>query len=151
MCEMQTTLSERREALKRRLRRYRSLESERRQIELQIEKVEAMMGPRAANIGGSGGHGDGDPILNTVSEHIKLKELYAQKLQDLAAEQKVVEDMIAELKPVARMLMRHRYIDGMAWEEVCVAIGYSWSRTHALHADALDELLAKEAAYVETS
>lgn len=150
MREMQTTLGERREALKCRLRRYRYLESERRQIKSQIEKVEAMMGPRAANIGGSGGHG-GDPMMEIVSQHIALQDRYRKKLQELAAEQNAVENMIAGLEPVARMLMRYRYIDGMTWEEVCVAIGYSWSRAHALHADALNDLLAKGVTYAGAS
>ena len=136
------TKKDAREDLKGKLKRYRHLEAERRQIALQIERVEAMMGPRAANIGGSNGRG-GDPMTETVSEHIKLEKLYEQKLQELAAEQSAVENMIAELEPVARMLMRHRYIDGMAWEEVCVAVGYGWSQTHTLHAEALDKLLSQ--------
>jgi hypothetical protein len=37
--------------------------------------------------------------------------------------------------------MRHRYIDGKSWEEVCVAISYSWRQTHNLHDQALNKLL----------
>lgn len=131
-----------REDLKEKLKRYRELEAERRQIERQIEKVETLMGPRVTNIGGSSGHG-GDLMLEIVSQHIALQDRYRKKLQELAAEQNAVEDMIAGLEPVTRMLMRYRYIDGMAWEEVCVAVGYSWSQTHALHAEALDKLLSQ--------
>lgn len=136
-------MRERREALKRRLCRCRELNAEYSQIMLELQRIEARMGPRAANIGGTRGSG-GDPMLEIVSQHLALQERYRQKLQEVAAEQVAFEDMIAGLDPLARVLMRYRYLDGMTWEEVCAAINYSLSRAHGLHAEALNELLAKD-------
>ncbi|MBO5917248.1 MAG: sigma-70 family RNA polymerase sigma factor, partial [Oscillospiraceae bacterium] len=62
----------------------------------------------------------------------------------LAAAQAAIEDRIEALEPRARKLMRHRYIEGLSWEEVCVAMCYSWRQTHNIHGAALDALLAAE-------
>lgn len=132
-------MNKRREDLKRWLRSLRDLIEEERQIKLELDRVEAMMGPRSSGVGSSGGC-SGDPMLNVVSQHLALQERYRQKLQEVAAEQVAFEDMIAELDPLSRMLMRYRYLDGMMWEEVCAAINYSMSQTHWLHAKALDNL-----------
>ena len=140
------TDKERKEHLKRRLHRYRDLEAERRQIALELEKVEDFMnGPRGANLDGMPkAPGIGDPVLGVVSQHLALQERYRLQLEKLAAAQATIEDMIERLEPMARQLMRYRYIDGLPWEEVCVAIRYSWRQTHNIHAKALDALLAAE-------
>lgn len=140
------TDKERKEHLKRRLHRYRDLEAERQQIALELEKVEDFMnGPRGANLDGMPkAPGIGDPVLGVVSQHLALQERYRLQLEKLAAAQSAIEDMIEGLEPMTRKLMRHRYIEGLAWEEVCVAVGYSWRQTHNIHAKALDTLLAAE-------
>lgn len=131
------------EHLKKRLHRYRDLEAERRQILKELERVEDLMdGPRGPNMDGMPrSPGVGDPVLGVVSQHIALQERYRLQLERLATEQAAIEDMIEGLEPTARQLMRYRYIEGLTWEEVCVAIGYSWSRTHELHSKALDTLV----------
>lgn len=138
------TEKERKENLKKRLHRYRDLEAERRQIAKELERVEDLMdGPRGSNLDGMPkAPGIGDPVLGVVSQHLALQERYRLQLEKLAAAQAAIEDMIESLEPMTRKLMRHRYIEGLTWEEVCVAIGYSWSRTHDLHAKALDTLVA---------
>lgn len=138
---------ERKENLKKRLHRYRDLEAEREQIAAELKRVEAFMaGPRASNLDGMPRPpGFGDPVLGVVSQHITLQERYHRQLEKMAAAQAAIEDMIERLEPTARQLMRYRYIDGLPWEEVCVAIRYSWRQTHNIHAKALDTLLAVEA------
>lgn len=133
------------EELKRQLHRYRDLEAERKQIMLELKKVEEFMaGPRGPNLDGMPRTlGIGDPVLGVVSQHLALQEKYQKQLEKLAAAQSNIEDLIEGLEPMARKLMRHRYIEGLAWEEVCVVIGYSWRQTHNIHAKALDTLLEK--------
>lgn len=132
--------------LKKQLHRYRDLEAERQQIALELKRVEDFMdGPRGANLDGMPkAPGIGDPVLGVVSQHLALQERYRLQLEKLAAAQSAIEDVIESLEPIARKLMRHRYIEGLTWEEVCVAIGYSWRQTHNIHAKALDTLLAAE-------
>ena len=131
------------EELKKQLHSYRHLKAEHDQLVLEIEKIEAFMtSPRGAGSDGMPrGTGSGDPLLGVVSKHLKLQERYNAQVDKLAAAQTLIEDMIESLEPMERKLMRHRYIEGLDWEEVCVAIGYSWRQTHRLHGKALNKLL----------
>ena len=133
--------------LKKQLHSYRDLDAERRQIELELERVEAFMtAPKGTNWDGMprGGSG-GDPILSVVTHHIHLQERYQAKLAELAAAQAQIEELIESLEPMERKLFRHRYIEGLTWEEVCVAIGYSWRQTHNIHSRILEKLADEEA------
>lgn len=129
--------------LKKQLHKYRDLKAEHRQITMELERVEAFMtGPKGTNWDGMPrGSSGGDPILSVVAHHISLQERYKAKLAELAAAQAHIEDLIESLEPMERKLFRHRYIEGLTWEEVCVAIGYSWRQTHNIHGAALDKLL----------
>lgn len=132
-----------RDELKKKLHSYRDLKAEYDQIAMELEKVEAVMtAPKGINMDGmpkSGG--PGDPILGIVSQHLALQERYRFQLVKLAAAQALIEDMIESLEPMERKLMRCRYIDGLTWEEVCVAIGYSWRQTHNIHGRILGKML----------
>ncbi len=132
--------------LKKKLHSYRDLLAEYEQIKLELEKVEAFMtAPRGSNLDGMPrSPGGSDPILGVVSHHITLQEKYKAQLYKLAASQAEIENLIDGLEPGERRLMRCRYIDGMAWEEVCVRIGYSWRQTHNIHAKILDKLAEEE-------
>lgn len=133
------------EELKKQLHSYRDLKAEYDQITKELEKVEAFMAaPRPANLDGMPrAPGIGDPVLGVVTQHITLQERYRFQLVKLAAAQNLIEDMIEGLEPGERKLMRCRYIDGLTWEEVCVAIGYSWRQTHNIHARILEKLMEK--------
>ena len=63
-----------------------------------------------------------------------LRELYREKLKALATAQLEIERAIEHLDYVERKLVRLRYIDGLEWHQVCVAINYSWQQTHRIHA-----------------
>lgn len=134
--------------LKKKLHSYTDLAAEREQISLELEKVEAIMeGPKGTNWDGMPhGSNTSDPIVSVVALHISLQKRYKAKLAELAAAQAWIEDMIDSLEPMERKLFRHRYIEGLTWEEVCVAIGYSWRQTHNIHGAALDKILEKEVA-----
>jgi DNA-directed RNA polymerase specialized sigma subunit len=131
--------------LKKQLHSYRDLRAEYIQISQELEKVEAFMtAPRPANLDGMPrSPGAGDPILGVVTHHLALQDRYKRQLVKLAAAQALIEDIIESLEPGERKLMRCRYIDGLTWEEVCVAVGYSWRQTHNIHARILDKLVEK--------
>ena len=131
--------------LKKQLHSYRDLKAEHQQIAQELEQLEAFMtGPKGTNWDGMPRGGSaGDPILSVVTQHIALQERYQAKLAELAAAQARIEDIIEGLEPMERKLFRHRYIEGLTWEEVCVAIGYSWRQTHNIHGRALDKILER--------
>lgn len=67
----------------------------------------------------------------------ELKEERLEKVQRLSD----IEKSIRQLKNEdAQTIMQLRYIDGLKWEEVCVAINYEWAQMHRIHARALREI-----------
>ena len=131
--------------LKEKLSAYRDLEAERVQIRQELTRLEGVMyAPKGANMDGMPrSPGAGDPVLAVVSQHMILRERYLVQLGRLADAQTDIENLIEGLDPVARKLMRHRYIDGLPWEAVCVAVGYGWRQTHNIHSAALDKILER--------
>lgn len=134
-----------RDELKKKLHSYRDLKAEYDHIKMELDKLEGLMAaPRIANLDGMPhSPGAGDPILSIVAQHIDLQNRYKLQLVKLAASQAAIEDIIESLEPGERKLMRCRYIDGLTWEEVCVAIGYSWRQTHNIHGRILTKLVEK--------
>lgn len=126
------------------LRSYRQKKLEAEQIAQTIERLEAEMyhpkTTRFDKIPGST-HGAGSPTERLAIKHIALVERYEVKRMELLEEQARIEETIEKLGETERMLMRYRYIEGMTWEEVAVAINYSWMQMHRIHARALAKLV----------
>lgn len=79
-------------------------------------------------------------ISPEVQNHDELQAFYRAKARQLADEQLRIERAIDDLPPVMRRALRHHYIEGLIWEEVCVRMSYSWRHIHRIHRDALDIL-----------
>lgn len=132
---------------KERLRNYQTIKREREQLKHQLEEIEAALYyPKIQQLTAvpGGGRKEGNPQEDMAIHHIELQAKYNAKLEELAAEQLVIEKAIEPLEPTARMLLRYRYIDGLKWEEVCCRMNYSWRQTHRLHGAALAQLKATE-------
>lgn len=134
------------------LQNYRSLERERRQVKAKLEEVEtALYSPRAQQLTGmpSAPPKPGSTLEAAVARHTEdleaLRTYYMELLDRLATQQLAIEKAIDRLDPTARELMRHRYIDGRKWEEICVLMSYAWRTVHRIHADALKEIRKEEA------
>lgn len=69
-----------------------------------------------------------------------LQDKYNNLLKELAERQTVIEDLIEELEPTERDLIRYRYIDGLRWEAVALRIAYSTPQTFRIHKQALRKL-----------
>lgn len=67
----------------------------------------------------------------------ELKEERLEKVKRLSDIEKSIRDLKSE---DAQTIMQLRYIDGLKWEEVCVAINYEWAQMHRIHARALREI-----------
>ena len=127
--------------LKKQLKSYLTVKKERAQI---LEEYNALAGPRGTNLDGMPkAPGGGDPLAGIMDKREAVLRRYEAKLAELSAALLQIEDMIEGLEPGERTLMRHRYVKGLKWEEVCVAIGYSWRQTHNIHAEILDKLMEK--------
>ena len=127
--------------LKIRLNRYLDIKDEAAQIQ---ELRDALLGPKGANLDAMPrSSGPGNPVEAARKQREALAREYDRKLEELAAEQAYIEAMIEGLNPIERKLMRHRYLEGLTWEKVCVAINYGWTNTHEMHGKILDKLVAK--------
>lgn len=136
-------IREARHAIKRQLSGYQARKRELKQIEALMADLDGA--PGGQNLDGMPrGSTVGDPVTAVVAQRLALREKYQAKLSELYEAQRAVEDMIESLDSVERELLRHRYIEGLTWESVCVAISYSWRQTHNLHAQALDKLAAEK-------
>ena len=127
--------------LKVRLKRYLDIKAEAAQI---LELRAALLGPKGANLDAMPrSPGPGNPVEAARKQREDLARQYDRKLEELAAEQAYIEAMIESLDPFERKLMRHRYIEGLTWEKICVAINYGWTQTHHMHGRILDKLMEK--------
>lgn len=81
-----------------------------------------------------------DKIGRAVAQIDSLKELYYTKLQEIEATLFKIEKAISKLDPLERRLIRMRYIDCKAWEDICYELGYAWANTHRIHASVLQKL-----------
>lgn len=131
---------------KERLRNYQAIKREREQLRQQLDEIEAALYyPKIQRLNGMpSAPVEGNPQEDLAIHHIELQERYKAKMDELAAEQLAIEAAIEQLEPMARMLMRHRYLDGLKWEEVCLKLNYSWRQTHRLHGEALKQLRGPE-------
>lgn len=132
-----------RQDIKHRLSEYRITKQEAAQIEAQLKHLDGA--PSGVRLDGMPkGNATGDPVASIVSQRMALEERYKEKLGRRYAAQHHVEELIESLEPTERKLLRHRYIEGLSWEKICVEMSYSWRQCHYIHAQALDRLAKKE-------
>ena len=133
---------------KERLRQYQQLKIEKERLEEKLTEFESTMNsPRIQKLDGMPhGQPQGGSLMDMlVEQHLTLKNMYASKLRELNETLMDIETAIEGLTDATeRNLMRLRYIDGLKWEEITLAIGYSWQQTHRIHARALERLRAAE-------
>lgn len=134
------------EELKRELYSYRDIVRELKQVDEKLAQVQSRMAsPKAGISSGTGsGSGSGDPMLDMVATKIRLEGSYKQLRAELLARQERIEGMIRRLGPKERALMRCYYTDCKTWEQVGMALHYSWSQVHRIHNSALLHLLELE-------
>lgn len=125
------------------LKRYRSIVKEIEQIKEQIARTEnqVLSAPiKAITDMPISQSEDFDKIGRVVARVDELNDILYEKLDELVKLQIDIEKAIANLEITERTLMRHRYIKGMKWEEICTEMNYSWNVVHTIHRKALTKL-----------
>lgn len=133
---------------KKELQSYLSIKREADRLQELIEATKAKaQAPKSQQLDGmphGGASPQGSELENLVLRHIELQELYNAKLDELRAALLKIERAIDSLEPNEREVLRLHYILGWTWEQVSVAVNYSWRQTHRIHARALRKLEAME-------
>lgn len=127
------------------LNQYQALKKERKQLKQIIEDLETQLyGPKVQRLTGmpGGRSGDAGEIKDGKLDELEQlrQELLINREQCACAMLAIVRVIRSVKDPTKRTLLRHRYINGMSWEQICVAMNYSWRQMHRLHASALREL-----------
>lgn len=140
---------EARERVKAQLSQYVHIKGELAQIGRLIADLEGTMtAPGTSKWDGMPRSGGAcDPMVGSLVRKDLLIERYRRKDAELTEMLYRIETMLETLTPKERELMRHRYVEGMSWEAVCVAMAYSWRQTHRIHAGALDKLVQDRKEY----
>lgn len=125
-----------------RLKNYRAIRVEREQIKRQLEQLEtAMYSPKIQRLTGMPSAAPVEnPLDDRVDRRAELIVFYTEKDKELAAEQLAIEKAIEGLTPAARVALRHHYIEGIKWEQVCVLMSYSWRSVMRIRRHALEQL-----------
>lgn len=134
---------------KEQLRAYRDIKLEKDKLAAMVEEVEAVLySPRSPNLSGMprGGSTPGSLVEEAAIKHAELLERYQRKVTEWISSLVEIENAIEKLEdPKERAVLRLYYAQGLTWEEVCVAVNYSWRQTHRIHARALKALRTEKA------
>lgn len=121
------------------LRAYRDIKLERDRLEAMVAALE--YGLTGINMNGMPRSGKiSDPTGQQAIDHTQVRDMYQQKAAELTKAIIEVENAIECLEPRERTLIRLYYIEGLTWEEVCVAMSYCWRQIHNIHKKALGQL-----------
>lgn len=127
------------------LKQYQALKLEKQQLEELLEEIEAAKtSPKSPKIDGAPRGGSRHSGLeDIVAKYEKTEALYKAKVKEIDEKLLAIETAIDSLSPTERRMMRYRYIHGLKWEEVCVAMPYSWNQAHLIHRAILAKLRDK--------
>ncbi len=124
------------------LRNYRALAKELEQIEELIARIEARI-TEAKTIKMSNSPSPGW-TNDTLGAHLArlemLREMYNKRWDRLIDSRRKIEAAIEPLEPTERMLMRYRYIDGLAWDKVAKKLSYSYRHVTRMHGEILKKM-----------
>lgn len=124
------------------LSQYKDVKKEITHIEEQIASLESRLtSPRIPILTDmpSGPHNQ-TQLEDGVIKLMQLKEKYEKLLEKLCEQQLAVEEMIENLDPIERDLIRCRYFNGLKWEEVQKEIGYAPRQTRRIHDRAIEKI-----------
>ena len=75
-----------------------------------------------------------------ISLKCEIQDKINDRLRDSYTEMRYIENMISVLPERERLMMVYKYIDGKTWEEVAVAMNYTWRYMHKIHSECLIKL-----------
>lgn len=87
------------------------------------------------------GNGEGTGILSLIVMIEDAETELIQKEKQLIATMNKIEHTIDNVEnSLDRCILRARYIECKAWEQICVELNYSWRQIHRLHSNILKKI-----------
>lgn len=130
---------------KERLRQYRKMLKDKKQMEQHLETIEAALyNPKIQQVNDMPrAQSHGNAMEDLANKHLELRDRYRDKLAELTLEGIAIAEAIENLPVREQNVLSQYYINGLKWEEVCVKVGYSWTQVHRIHSSALQHLAGK--------
>lgn len=112
------------------------------ELSLQIEDLESKLLPSGIRYDkDSVQTSPEDPMLKTLTVVADLKNMYSKKLNLYTAAQMDTVRLINTLeKPEERLVLKHKYIEGMEYSEIAHKMGYSEEWVYKTRRSAIDYL-----------
>lgn len=127
-----------------RLKNYAKIKAEHRQLQKRLEDLDdKLYNPPAQHMTGmphAKQTSSGSSQERLADLKMDLSEIYLSEIHTLVAEEIAIEKAIDRLDPASRTLMRHRYIDGLSWEDICKSMNYSKRHLHRIRRKALEKI-----------
>lgn len=105
-----------------------------------LDELRAMAERITPNYGGSGGgtHQTGDKLGAAVAKLVDAESRVSDELELLEATEREVIGTIDKITDgTLHTLLYERYINGKTWEQIAVALNYSYRQTTRMHGAAL--------------
>ena len=105
-----------------------------------LDELRAMAERITPNYGGSGGgtHQTGDKLGAAVARLVDAESRVSDELELLEATEREVIGTIDKITDgTLHTLLYERYINGKTWEQIAVALNYSYRQTTRMHGAAL--------------
>lgn len=131
-------------AIKKEFKGYRKAKKEWDRLNRQIEEIETQITSisidysrervQSSNI-------NHDKVAEVIDRLSALREKAIDEADKMTAYMVKTFGRIDKLEDeTERDIMQRRYVEGLSWEEICVAIGFSWAQVHRYHRAALEHL-----------
>lgn len=123
------------------LRQYETANKIAHRLEKEYMQEQELIDSIKSALGGDGmPHGNG--ISKTVEDRAVRLSDKAQKWKkaklDAVEKRQEVFEVIHDIPGIEGDILIERYINLLKWEEICVAVGYSWHGVHQAHRRALN-------------
>lgn len=112
-------------------------------MELEIEKWRTQLEGVGAQLidGMPRSHGNKVSWEKAILEIQELDRELTREVLNLRQKRRAILDAINGIQgPTLQVLLEHRYLDGMRWEEICTEMHYSWRQVHYMHVKALRQI-----------
>lgn len=89
-----------------------------------------------------GGSCNAQKLENSIAKIIEQEKIIAECCNELCAQLAEVRALVA-LLPMGpmRLVMQRRYLNYQKWEQIMIALNYSWRGMHKLHSKALEMII----------